>query len=158
LDTITRVREHLSGLGWPKPVVADSGNGYHLLYRIDLPTDDGGLVKRVLASLAHRFDTVAVKIDQQVFNPSRIVKLYGTMARKGDNLADRPHRWTEVLALPDQLVVVETRLLEELAAEAPPDKAVPTVSRRSPGRDRIDLARIQERARAYLKKMPPAVA
>ena len=32
--------------GWPEPVVADSGNGYHLLYRIDLPCDDGKVLEQ----------------------------------------------------------------------------------------------------------------
>ncbi|MCZ7600820.1 MAG: hypothetical protein M5U09_28010 [Gammaproteobacteria bacterium] len=33
----------LSTLGWPEPIVAMSGNGYRLLYRIDLPVDDAEL-------------------------------------------------------------------------------------------------------------------
>src|SRR5262249_54565984 len=32
--TIIQVRDYLSGQGWPDPVLADSGNGYHLLYRV----------------------------------------------------------------------------------------------------------------------------
>jgi hypothetical protein len=78
----TALREH----GWPEPVLADSGNGAHLLYRIDLPTNDGGLVKRVLAALAFRFDDASVKVDLTTHNPARIWKLYGTPARKGDHL------------------------------------------------------------------------
>jgi hypothetical protein len=91
-ETIRAVRSYLDTEGWPAPVLADSGNGYHLLYRIDLPTDDCGLVQRVLQKLACRFDSDAVKIDQKVFNPSRICKLYGTLARKGDHTPERPHR------------------------------------------------------------------
>jgi hypothetical protein len=64
LNRATSIAAHLAGRGWPAPVLADSGNGTHLLYRIDLPTDDGGLVQRVLQSLAARFDderaTVAI--------------------------------------------------------------------------------------------------
>jgi hypothetical protein len=47
------VRDFLTGLGWPAPVLADSGNGYHLIYRIDLPNDDDStaLVKAVLEAL-----------------------------------------------------------------------------------------------------------
>ncbi len=36
-----RIRDALAAEGWPAPVVADSGNGGHLLYRVDLPNDDG---------------------------------------------------------------------------------------------------------------------
>src|SRR5215217_1151600 len=47
------VREFLRELGWPEPIVGDSGNGYHLLYRVDLPNDRESLelVKGVLESL-----------------------------------------------------------------------------------------------------------
>ncbi len=38
------IRDWLSELGWPKPLVADSGNGAHLMYRIALPRGDSGLV------------------------------------------------------------------------------------------------------------------
>ncbi len=81
-----RVREHLTDEEWPKPIVADSANGYHLLYPGDLPADDVGLVERFLNRLADQFDTDAVKIDRTVYNPSRITKLYGTVGRKGDDV------------------------------------------------------------------------
>ena len=35
---------------WPEPVVADSGNGYHLDYRVDLPAADDGLLEKLLAA------------------------------------------------------------------------------------------------------------
>ena len=37
------IREALTARGWPQPILADSGNGAHLLYRVDLPVDDGGV-------------------------------------------------------------------------------------------------------------------
>jgi hypothetical protein len=100
LDTVQAIRHHLSGRGWPEPILGDSGNGYHLLYRIDLPANDGGQVQRILQALADRFDTEHVKIDQTVFNPARIVKVPGTIARKGDNVRDRPHRRAMLLEVP----------------------------------------------------------
>ena len=78
----------------------DSGNGFHLLYRVDLPADDGGTVGKLLGALAARFDTPRVKIDRSVANPSRICKLPGTLARKGDHVPDRPHRRSRVLEVP----------------------------------------------------------
>ena len=51
-----RVEEHLTALGWPLLARVCSGNGFHLYYRIDLPAEDDGLVKRVLKALAARFD------------------------------------------------------------------------------------------------------
>ena len=36
-ETVFAIRTFLTSKGWPLPLVADSGNGFHLLYRIDLP-------------------------------------------------------------------------------------------------------------------------
>jgi hypothetical protein len=99
-ETIGAVRDFLRGRGWTAPILGDSGNGFHLWYRIDLPADDGGVVKRILQALAQRFDSAAVKIDQTVFNPSRICKLPGTFARKGDSIPERPHRRAKLLEVP----------------------------------------------------------
>jgi hypothetical protein len=99
-DTILAVREHLRARSWPEPLLADSGNGYHLLYRVDLPADDGGIVERILKALAAMFDSDHVRIDQKVFNPARICKLPGTIARKGDNTRQRPHRRARLLEVP----------------------------------------------------------
>jgi hypothetical protein len=101
-SVIFDIHDYLRARGWPLPVVADSGNGHHLVFRIALPTDDGGLVKRTLAALATLFDTPEVHVDTSVYNSSRIVKLYGTWARKGDDTPDRPHRQTYVLEVPAQ--------------------------------------------------------
>jgi hypothetical protein len=101
--TINRVRDYLAGEDWPDPVLADSGNGYHLLYPIDLPVQDKDLVKRCLLGLGAMFDTDRVKIDKTVFNPARITKLYGTLSRKGDHTEERPHRRSRILDIPEGL-------------------------------------------------------
>jgi hypothetical protein len=100
LETVKTLRADLSELGWPRPILSDSGNGFHLLYRIDLAADDGGLVQHVLQALAAKYDTPAVHIDPTVFNPSRICKVPGTLARKGDSVQDRPHRRAKLLEVP----------------------------------------------------------
>lgn len=121
LERALVIAEYLAALGWPASIMAMSGNGYHLLYRIDLPTDDAGLVKAVLAALADRFSDGAVAIDRSVHNPARIVKVIGTVSRKGDELRgaasqdDRPHRRSEIVAVPEQLVAVPEELLRAVA-------------------------------------------
>ena len=97
-----RIAVYLGDLGWPAPVVAGSGNGAHLLYRIDLPNNEASreLVKKCLEVLAAMFDDPESTIDTTVHNPARIWKLYGTMCRKGDNTSDRPHRRAMVRSLP----------------------------------------------------------
>jgi len=113
------IRETLRSAGWPEPVRADSGNGYHLLYRVELPVDSD-LPKRCLDALALRFDDAAVKIDRTVFNPSRIVKLYGTLTQKGDHCPDlgRVHRMAKLLDIPTVIEPVPVPLLEALAGQA----------------------------------------
>lgn len=112
------VRGVLSSAGWPQPVRGDSGNGYHLLYRVDLPVGSD-LVKRCLQALALRFDNPDVTIDRTVFNPARIVKLYGTLTRKGDHCPalGRVHRMSGLLEVPERIEVVTLALLEALAGE-----------------------------------------
>ncbi len=96
------VRDYLMERSWPDPVVGDSGNGFHLLYRVDMPATQKSrdLVKDVLESLAFRFDNERVKLDTSVYNPARIWKLYGTVARKGDSVPNRPHRCSKLLKVP----------------------------------------------------------
>jgi hypothetical protein len=110
---------YLRGEGWPEPMQIDSGNGYHLFFRIDLPTDDGGLVERCLKALAHQFDTVAAYVDVSVANPSRIIRMPGSWNKKGDRTPDRPYRKCVPLSVPDELQVVPDELLEALAGTAP---------------------------------------
>jgi len=112
-----RIAVYLSDLGWPAPVVADSGNGAHLLYRIDLPNDEASreLVKKCLEVLAAMFDGPESTIDTTVHNPSRIWKLYGTMCRKGDNTSDRPHRRALVRSHPVEADEAGDTLLMKLA-------------------------------------------
>jgi len=116
------IAEQLSARGWPAPVIADSGNGGHLLYRIDLDVGEKSLVERVLKGLAATYDATDVHIDQTVFNPSRICKLYGTLVCKGDNTVERPHRISRLLEVPDHIEIIGKELLEEIAI---PDQSAP---------------------------------
>jgi len=118
LEKALAIRDGLLAMGWPMPIFADSGNGAHLLYRIDIPTVDDGLLQRCLAALAKRYDDEHVSIDQTVFNPARIWKLYGTIAGKGDADAaaiGRPQRMAKTLEVPFPLEVVSHELLDALA-------------------------------------------
>ena len=93
-NLIMDVREHLRTWFPMDPIFSESGNGFHLLYRVDMPNDDAStkVVRDLLRYLADRFDTERAKIDTSVFNAGRICKLYGTVSRKGDSTVDRPHR------------------------------------------------------------------
>ena len=124
LEHSRMIAEQLTARGWPAPVIADSGNGGHLLYRIDLAVEEKDLVKRVLEGLARLYDTSGVHVDQTVFNPARICKLYGTLVCKGANTTERPHRMSRLIEVPEHIEIVGRELLEEIAI---PDKSPPLI-------------------------------
>ena len=177
---VQRVREVWKALrrrGWPEPVAMVSGNGAYLLYRVDLPADDVSrdLVKAVLVALAAEFDDDAATIDTSTFNASRILKVAGTTARKGDDLRgvegveDRPHRVARLLHVPDTLEVVGVERLHELVDAASEDGAGEAESNGRGGYDWEGAAagngqamgggaeRVS-RCRAYLSKLPDAIS
>ena len=119
LDLAALIAKALAGQGWPEPVFADSGNGAHLLYRVDLPNnaETTDLLKRCLEALSARYSTDDVAVDETTFNASRIFKAYGTTSRKGDDTAERPHRPSRILEAPGDPAVVPRELLEGLAGE-----------------------------------------
>jgi hypothetical protein len=101
------VREALATEGWPTPILADSGNGWHLYYWIDLPADEPTreLISAFLKRLKTKFDGGG-KIDPAVSNAGRISKLPGTWARKGLDSPDRPHRQARLLWVPEEKELV----------------------------------------------------
>ena len=79
----------------PSPVLAMSGNGCHALFRLpDWPADQKhkGILQGLLKTISDEFSTETVSIDQAVFNPARIWKLYGTKAHKGDVVSGNEYR------------------------------------------------------------------
>lgn len=116
-QTESKIYDYLKNLGFSEPIRAMSGNGGHLLYRIDLPNNEDGrnLIERCLTVLSMLFDDGIVKIDTVNANPSRPCKLYGTMAQKGANTSERPHRMSWITQESDQ--VTDRKCLEVLATE-----------------------------------------
>jgi hypothetical protein len=114
----------IAGLGFPDPVRADSGNGAHLLYRIDLPNDEAAtaLVKACLMTLDALFSDERMNVDTANFNAARIWKLYGTVSRKGDNTPERPYRRSRILSAPESLEVVSIEMLRDLVARLPTEQ------------------------------------
>ena len=87
---------------WGLPIIADSGNGAHLLYKVDLPNDQEALsfISGALTELSRRYSDEAVKVDVTSANAARIWKAYGTVARKGDSIPGRSHRISRILEVP----------------------------------------------------------
>lgn len=116
-----KIVEYLRELGFSAPIMACSGNGIHLLYAIGLVNnkENERLIENCLKALALIFNDEVVEVDTSVFNPARISKLYGTMAQKGSDTEQRPHRMSRIISAPPQCEVVKKELLEKLAAEYP---------------------------------------
>ena len=121
LDKAGKVKEFLTEQGWSEPVVADSGNGAHLLYSIYLPNDKESteLVKAVLQALDALFSYADVEVDRTTFNAARICKVYGTLACKGDDTEDRPHRLSKVLSFPEEFEIIPEEKLKSLVSMLP---------------------------------------
>ena len=109
------IRDGLSSLGWPDPIMTDSGNGAQLMYRIDLPADDGELVRRVIGEIA-KASSEQVAIDTSVHNPARIWRLPGTMNCKGDSIPERPHRMARILEEPQDIVPVSREQMQDIVS------------------------------------------
>ncbi|NLB01111.1 MAG: hypothetical protein GX837_09175, partial [Methanomicrobiales archaeon] len=126
LEAAGRIAGYLAEQGFPAPIRADSGNGAHLLYRIDLPNDEAAtaLVKGCLATLDALFSNETVAVDTANHNAARIWKLYGTMSRKGDSTQERPHRRAKVLSVPPEMGVVPVERLRHLAGLLPHEEPV----------------------------------
>ena len=109
------IRDGLSSLGWPDPIMTDSGNGAQLMYRIDLPADAGELVRRVIGEIA-KASSEQVAIDTSVHNPARIWRLPGTMNCKGDSIPERPHRMARILEEPEDIVSVPREQMQDIVS------------------------------------------
>ena len=109
------IRDGLSSLGWTDPIMTDSGNGAQLMYRIDLPADDGELVRRVIGEIA-KASSEQVAIDTSVHNPARIWRLPGTMNCKGDSIPERPHRMARILEEPQDIVSVSREQMQDIVS------------------------------------------
>jgi hypothetical protein len=131
LATARQVIEWFVGFGIPREaiILADSGNGAHVLVRLpDLPNDDKSrdMATRILQVIKAEFEDGTVLVDQTTFNASRIWKLYGTVARKGDSTPERPHRLSRILVAPGVVVTAPLEILEGIASLAPRTIAAPT--------------------------------
>ena len=118
------------------PIVkAQSGNGYHILIFLQPLTcdEDSTLAFKHIGDLiASRFQT-----DTTIYNPARIWKLYGTVARKGDDTAERPHRRAKI-QLPDEIIripfaALEAKIRAELETTTAPSAPSGTTETHTPG-------------------------
>ena len=137
------VVDYLAAQGWPAPIRARSGNGAHLVYRVEsMAADDNtlgiwsrfydGLRAQSFASAAHG------DIDVKVKDCSRIWKIPGTWSRKGadyvdpaDDALSRRHRVAELVELPEAWSTssVTSEQLLAIGALAPAEAPAPAAKK-----------------------------
>ncbi len=125
------IYSYLKNQGFPLPLVALSGNGVHLLYRISLENspENVELVKSCLKALSLLFSDDDVDVDTANFNPSRICKLYGTTAAKGANTPDRPHRMSRLTKVPEKIEITPKAYLKKLSSAIPKEpESIPALN------------------------------
>lgn len=88
------LKKYLEIFKWPEPLLAFSGNGVHLQYRIALPntpevTKDLKLLYRFLKD---KFNSEEVTFDTTVRNAGRILRAYGSYNHKAISTDERPSR------------------------------------------------------------------
>lgn len=151
------VQACLEAAGFQAPVIASSGNGWHLSYLVDHANDAAQReqFRAILHGLDRRCSSEHARVDVRTYNAARIWKLYGTTSRKGRATDERPHRLSWV-------------------ADGRPDGAAQGVNTAACGvlldswarQDRLLLSmegsrqepELAGRARAYLRQIAPAVS
>ena len=112
-----RVATYLRDQGFKSPVYADSANGYHLYYRVNLANTQENLelVRDFLLAMELMFGNDAVDIDTAVFNAARISKVMGTSSVKGASTAERPQRMSGFLQIPDNIEPTDIAFIRKVA-------------------------------------------
>lgn len=124
----------LRQLGFSKPLMAYSGNGVHLMYKIHLENnkENKELVERALKTLDLLFSDEKVQVDIKNFNPSRIAKLYGTLAQKGADSPEFPHRMSRIINDRDVIEENKKAYLEKLCSYYPQEEKPQSYNRWRP--------------------------
>lgn len=120
-EVVNNVFKFLRDEGFEKPVVCDSGNGFHLLYKIAMKNSNENttICKEFLQVLDMLFSNPNVEIDCTTYNASRVCKLYGTFSRKGSNTKKRPQRESKILRIPDEIKITPNEYFAKVAAMLP---------------------------------------
>jgi hypothetical protein len=132
LQTLADVRDQviawLTKKEFPQPIIACSGNGWHLIYRVLHPPESYLLLKAVLEGVSYNFRNISgdfndgkiCQIDTSLAEPEQVIKAYGTTSRKSpQDGGERPWRQSYILSIPRSFQAVLTDSLCIVAAAFP---------------------------------------
>lgn len=122
-------------------IVCMSSNGWHLNLPVKMAVNDETtkLVKRFLQALSMLFSDEHVEVDEKVFNPSRISKIYGTLGRKGANSAERPWRMSYIADYPQEVKPNDIEYIRKIADMYPEDEVKPNADNHYNVSEKFDL-------------------
>ena len=123
---------YLKEQGFEEPIVGFSGNGYHLLYKVEIDTSAKEKIKKFLSVLDVMFSDERIAVDTVNYNPARVCKLYGTLAMKGRSTEERPHRFSEIVYVPAQLKATKLVHIEKINVIMPDEPEVKQYNSYSP--------------------------
>lgn len=108
-----KAREFLRKMRFPEPIVIDSANGFHLVYKIELSAtqEHEKMLKKALKALADRVDSETVKVDTVVADRGRKIKLPGSTNNEEEDF----YRASYIVEAPKTMECVPKEILEELA-------------------------------------------
>ncbi|HBE71083.1 MAG TPA: hypothetical protein DDW52_23295, partial [Planctomycetaceae bacterium] len=127
-----QAKADLRALEWPEPIYGGSGNGFYLVFSVEpmAPGTGTAVISNAVDSLGAKYKSAGAELDTSTKNVGRLMKILGTVARKGSNTPEtvddsdgtvapaRPHRrsWHEIPDDWDQTKVTREQL-EAVAAE-----------------------------------------
>lgn len=151
-DLAENVIASLSVFGFGNPIKADSGNGCHLIYPVEMPPDQptSQLIKEFLGQLTNRCKVTGAKVDPVTWDSQRMVRLYGTKSRKGESTPDRPHRLSGIIdpGTPDSAGINTKAFHAALEAWREQDRLIQGDGQRDP----------VEAARKYVSRIDGAIS
>ena len=99
-DRLQEVKNYMDQRGFSNPYIDDSGNGYRLAYKLNIPISNHGEIdaklKAFFAEIKHEFSYL-----DNISDLPRIIKVAGSMNLKGEDTPERPHRISKLIQVGD---------------------------------------------------------
>jgi len=120
-EVVQQIKQYLAEAGFCSPLLADSGNAFHLIYHAgNIPNDiaSADLIRAFLSALKSRFATASVTVDTATANAGRLVKVYGVHSMKP------PHRLSRILEIPNdwRTATVTPEHLQHIVSQNPTER------------------------------------
>lgn len=113
--------EWFSNHGYSRPYIGDSGNGFHIVQKVDLEVKDSNEISNQLRGYFKEVQHSNPFLEDSIFDLPRILKVPGTLSLKGPNTRERPHRIAKIVSLGDE---EPDKKLENHILERPTDSVI----------------------------------